>query len=130
MLDEEVAPMTFMLVPPPPPRAAPCPVELALSTLAGKWKARLLQLLGERTFRFREVERRLVHVSRKVLVEQLRQLEASGLVQRTVYPEVPSRVEYSLTARGVRVLPVLRTLGELGESLLEERAPEQATIGG
>ncbi len=122
--------MTCALVPPSLPPTTVCPVELALSTLAGKWKARLLQLLGERTFRFREVERRLALVSRKVLVEQLRQLEASGLVQRTVYPEVPSRVEYSLTARGVRVLPVLRTLGELGESMLAEGAAEQATIGG
>ncbi|HYD42402.1 MAG TPA: helix-turn-helix domain-containing protein [Anaeromyxobacter sp.] len=122
--------MTCALVPSPLPPATPSPVELALATLAGKWKARLLLLLGERTFRFREVERRLAQVSRKVLVEQLRQLEASGLVQRTVYPEVPSRVEYSLTARGLRVLPVLRTLGELGESLLAEHAPEQATIGG
>lgn len=123
--------MTCALVPPPPPSTQPSPVELALSALAGKWKARLLLLLAEGTFRFREVERRLARVSRKVLVEQLRQLEASGLVQRTVYPEVPSRVEYSLTARGVRAVPVLRTLGELGEALLADGgAPAQATMGG
>lgn len=122
--------MICALLPPPLPLRTPSPVELALSMLGGKWKARLLLLLAERTFRFREVERRLAHVSRKVLVEQLRSLEASGLVLRTVYPEVPSRVEYALTARGERVLPVLRTLGELGESLLAEGAPGQATIGG
>jgi DNA-binding HxlR family transcriptional regulator len=126
--------MTFALVPPPMPLPTPlpmpCPVELALSILGGKWKPRLLLVLGERTFRFREVERRLVHVSRKVLVEQLRALEGSGLVQRTVYPEVPSRVEYALTPRGREVLPVLRALADFGESVTAAREPARATVGG
>lgn len=130
MLSPEDPAMPCTLVSAPPPASAPCPVELALSMLGGKWKPRLLTLLGEGTFRFRQVERRLAHVSRKVLVEQLRHLEASGLVRRTVYPEVPSRVEYSLTARGARVLPVLRALAELGESLRAEDSAGQATIGG
>ena len=122
--------MTFALVPPPPSPARTCSVERALAILGGKWKPRLLQLLAERTHRFREVERRLPHVSRKVLVEQLRHLEASGLVQRTVYPEVPSRVEYALTERGRSALPLLRALREFGEGLMAERGPESATLSG
>ena len=110
--------------------ASPCPMELALASMGGKWKPRMLALLGERTQRFRELERRLPQVSRKVLVEQLRHLQASGFVQRTVYPEVPSRVEYALTVSGERVLPVLHALADLGRSLLAERAPEGVTIGG
>jgi DNA-binding HxlR family transcriptional regulator len=105
-------------------------MELALASMGGKWKPRLLTLLGERTQRFRELERRLPQVSRKVLVEQLRHLEASGFVLRTVYPEVPSRVEYALTESGANVLPVLRALADLGKRLLAERAPDRVTIGG
>ncbi len=124
--------MPCALVPPVPAEeaAVACPVELALASLGGTWKPRLLTLLAERTLRFRELERRLPRISRKVLVEQLRQLEASGLVQRTVYPEVPSRVEYSLTARGMRTLPVLGALAELGESLQADAVPDHATLSG
>lgn len=102
-------------------RATPCPMNIALGMLAGKWKPSILTLLGERKHRFGELERRLPHVSRKVLVEQLRALEHDGLLSSHVFPEVPPRVEYELTALGHRVLPLLWALGDFGRGVLAER---------
>jgi len=104
-----------------PKRAAPCPMGFALAMIAGKWKPGILTLLGERKLRFGELERRLPHVSRKVLVEQLRDLEKDGLLLSRVYPEVPPRVEYALTELGFRVLPLLWALGDFGRSVMTER---------
>jgi DNA-binding HxlR family transcriptional regulator len=103
------------------PHTAPCPMGLALGMLAGKWKPGILTELAERKRRFGELERRLPHVSRKVLIEQLRDLERDGLLRSRVYPEVPPRVEYSLTELGVLVLPLLRALGDFGRTVLAER---------
>ncbi len=108
-----------------PSRSTPCAVDLALGILAGKWKPRILAALGERTRRFRELERCLPQISRKVLVEQLRELEADGVVDRRAYPQVPPRVEYSLSAAGARALPVLRALEEFGLSMLPPPAAVQ-----
>ncbi len=102
-------------------RASSCPMGLALGMIAGKWKPGILTLLGERKLRFGELERRLPHVSRKVLVEQLRDLERDGLLTSHVFPEVPPRVEYALTELGFRVLPLLWALGDFGRSVMAER---------
>lgn len=111
---------------PPGSSRPPCPMGLALGMIAGKWKPGILTLLGERKLRFGELERRLPHVSRKVLVEQLRDLERDGLLLSRVFPEVPPRVEYSLTELGVRVLPLLGALGDFGKSVIAERASRAA----
>jgi DNA-binding HxlR family transcriptional regulator len=95
-----------------------CPAEAAVEMMGGKWKPRIVALLGEGTHRFGELERSLPQVSRKVLVEQLRELEADGLVLRQVYPVLPPRVEYSLGPRGRRALPLLRGLREFGQEAL------------
>ncbi len=100
---------------------SPCPMGFALAMISGKWKPGILTLLAERKLRFGELERRLPHVSRKVLVEQLRDLERDGLLLSRVYPEVPPRVEYALTELGFRVLPLLWALGDFGRSVLAER---------
>jgi DNA-binding HxlR family transcriptional regulator len=93
--------------------------------MGGKWKPRLLALLGEGTLRFGELERRLPQVSRKVLVEQLRELEADGLVHRQVYPVLPPRVEYSLEPRGRRALPLLCGLRAFGLEVMAASQPDQ-----
>jgi DNA-binding HxlR family transcriptional regulator len=93
---------------------ASCPAEAAVEMMGSKWKPRIVTLLAEGTMRFGELERSLPQVSRKVLVEQLRELEADGLLHRQVYPVLPPRVEYSLAPRGRRALPVLRGLREFG----------------
>ncbi len=102
-----------------------CAVGMALAVLGGKWKPHILAALGERPRRFRELERALPQISRKVLVEQLRELEADAVVDRRVYPQVPPRVEYSLTPAGARALPVLRALQEFGLDLMALQSAEK-----
>ncbi|WMT92672.1 helix-turn-helix domain-containing protein [Pelagibacterium sp. H642] len=83
-------------------------VENGLKLIEGRWKLVILfHLFGGRVMRFSELERAIPEVSQKMLTQQLRQLEADGLVQRTVYPEVPPRVEYRLSAWGQALCPAL-----------------------
>ena len=84
-----------------------CPVETTLTLISDKWKVLILRDLMPGTKRFGELKKSIHGVSQKVLTAQLRQMEANGLLQRTVYPEVPPRVEYSLTELGRSLKPVL-----------------------
>lgn len=93
-----------------------CPVETTLTLISDKWKVLILRDLLTGTKRFGELKRSVGNVSQKVLTAQLRQMETSGLVQRTVYPEVPPRVEYSLTALGESLKPVLDAMYSWGEA--------------
>ena len=92
-----------------------CPVETTLMLIGNKWKVLILRDLMPGTKRFGELQRSVGHVSQKVLTAQLRDMEAPGLVLRTVYPEVPPRVEYSLTALGRSLKPILDVMGAWGE---------------
>ena len=92
-----------------------CKAELALKVIQGRWKLLVLRELVDGIQRFSDLQRALVGVSQKVLTAQLRDLEASGVIQRTVYPEVPPRVEYALTELGHELLPVLDQLHAWGE---------------
>lgn len=95
-----------------------CKAELALKVIKGRWKLLILRELLEGVRRFSELQRALAGVeqgvSQKVLTAQLRELEADGVVQRTVHPEVPPRVEYTLSALGRELLPVLEGLHAWG----------------
>ena len=87
-----------------------CSLELAMELVGGNWKLVLLwQLLGGAK-RFSELKRKLGDITQKMLTLQLRELEAAGLLTRTVYPVIPPHVEYSLTERGMALAPMLRGL--------------------
>lgn len=99
-----------------------CPVEAALDCLGGKWKGVILFRLADRTMRFNELNRALCKLSPRVLTKQLRELEADGLISREVYAEVPPRVEYSLTEKGLSAIPIVTALSEWGmEKILDGR---------
>ena len=96
-------------------RALPaCPVETTLTLISDKWKVLILRDLMSGARRFGELKRSLGAVSQKVLTAQLRQMEDSGLLTRTVYPEVPPRVEYRLTDLGRSLKPVLDAMQSWG----------------
>ena len=92
-----------------------CPVETTLTLIGDKWKILILRDLLPGTKRFGELRKSLGTVSQKVLTTQLRQMEDSGLLIRTVYAEVPPRVEYTLTELGCSLKPVLDAMGTWGE---------------
>ena len=93
-----------------------CPVETTLTLISDKWKVLILRDLMSGARRFGELKRSLGAVSQKVLTAQLRQMEDSGLLTRTVYPEVPPRVEYRLTDLGRSLKPVLDAMQSWGEA--------------
>lgn len=92
-----------------------CPVETTLMLISDKWKVLILRDLLSGTKRFGELKKSIGSVSQKVLTAQLRQMEDSGLLTRTVYPEVPPRVEYTLTDLGYSLKPVLDAMWSWGE---------------
>lgn len=92
-----------------------CAVETTLSVLGGRWKGVVLYWLLPGKKRFGELRRKLPSCSQRMLTVQLRELEEDGLVKRTVYAEVPPRVEYELTAFGRSVEPILLGMREWGE---------------
>ncbi len=96
-----------------------CPVETTLTLISDKWKVLILRDLLPGTKRFGELKKSIGHVSQKVLTAQLRQMEQSGLLTRTVYPEVPPRVEYSLTELGYSLKPILDAMSIWGENYKE-----------
>jgi DNA-binding HxlR family transcriptional regulator len=98
----------------PQARRYNCPVEAALDVIGGKWKIVILCWLRQGTHRFGELRRQIPGVSERMLTQQLRELERDGVVRREVYPEVPPRVEYSLTPFGETLRPVMDLLNKWG----------------
>ena len=93
-----------------------CEKELTLSIISGKWKIIILYYLGtEGTLRFSEIKRLLPKITHKVLTTQIRELEEDGIVHRKVFPEVPSKVEYSLTTLGESLIPIVLMMDEWGK---------------
>ncbi len=89
-----------------------CPVEDVMRVLRGRWRSLLLYYLVDGPKRFSDLQRDLPGISQRMLTLDLRELEAEGLVARTVYPEAPPRVEYALTDDGERILGLLNALGD------------------
>lgn len=92
-----------------------CPVEITLSLMADKWKFLIIRDLLTGTKRFGELQKSIGGVSQKVLTNNLRQMEKSGLINRKVYAEVPPKVEYSLTDLGKSLKPILDSMVNWGE---------------
>jgi DNA-binding HxlR family transcriptional regulator len=107
-----------------------CPVETSLELLSGKWKPRILwKLHGQGVVRFGELRKQMPEITAKMLTQQLRELERDALVTRTVYAEVPPKVEYQLSALGLSLGPVLNQIAAWGvahQSAIQEvlRQPE------
>ena len=99
-----------------------CPVETTLMLIGDKWKVLILRDLMPGTKRFGELKKSIGSVSQKVLTSQLRQMEESGLLIRTVFPEVPPRVEYTLTELGHSLKPVLDAMWNWGEEYKAKNA--------
>ncbi|ARP89967.1 transcriptional regulator [Bordetella genomosp. 9] len=98
-----------------------CAVEATLSVIDGKWKGVILYHLSlEKVLRFNELRRRLPNVTQRMLTNQLRELESDELIVRTVYPEVPPRVEYRLSERGRTLGPVIRALKTWGDTHMRD----------
>ena len=92
-----------------------CPVEATLDVIGGKWKALILFWLKEAVCRFGELRRKIPDISERMLTQQLRELEGHGIIQRTVYPVVPPKVEYSLTAYGRTLRPITELMCTWGK---------------
>ena len=99
---------------PTPPVLPACPVETTLMLIGDKWKVMILRDLMTGTKRFGALRRSIPAISQKMLTQQLRAMEADGLVHREVYAEVPPRVEYSLTETGESLRPVLDAMSVWG----------------
>ena len=99
-----------------------CPVETTLTLISDKWKVLIIRDLLPGTKRFGELKKSIGSVSQKVLTSQLRQMEESGLLIRTVFPEVPPRVEYTLTELGQSLKPVLDAMWNWGEEYKAKNA--------
>ena len=93
-----------------------CPVETTLTLISDKWKVLILRDLMPGTKRFGELKRSIGHVTQKVLTAQLREMEATGLLTRRVFAEVPPHVEYTLTDLGYSLKPVLDVMWNWGEA--------------
>lgn len=103
-----------------------CAVEATLSLIDGKWKGVVLyHLFEEGVLRFNELRRRLPNVTQRMLTNQLRELEGDDLIVRTIYPEVPPRVEYRLSERGRTLEPVIRALKAWGDTHMDMAAARQ-----
>ncbi|MFS2154406.1 winged helix-turn-helix transcriptional regulator [Rhizobium sp. Rhizsp42] len=95
-----------------------CSVEAAISLIDGKWKCVILFHLLEGTARFNEIRRRVPGATQRTLTNQLRELEMDGLIVRTVYAQVPPKVEYRLSELGESMTPILAALKQWGDTNL------------
>jgi DNA-binding HxlR family transcriptional regulator len=94
-----------------------CTVEVTIGVIGGKWKSVILyHLIASHVIRFGELRRLLPQVTAQMLTAQLRELEADGVVHRKIYPQVPPKVEYSLTPFGRSLAPIIRAMAHWGES--------------
>lgn len=94
-----------------------CPVAITIQLIGNKWKLLIMRNLLMRPWRFNELKKSLDGISQKVLTDSLRQMENDGIITRTVYPEVPPRVEYALSELGKSMRPILDAMEKFGNDL-------------
>lgn len=100
--------------------------DATIQLIQGKWKIMILYELYENPMkRFGELQRYILNISHKTLTNQLRELERDGLIERTIYPEVPPRVEYSLTKKGLSLIPLLNMICDWGLAHVEREQLER-----
>lgn len=93
-----------------------CPVATTVQLIGSKWKLLIFRNLMQRPWRFNELRRDLEGISQKVLTDSLRSMEEDGILTRTVYPEVPPRVEYALSGLGQSLRPIIEAMAEWGQN--------------
>ncbi len=93
-----------------------CPVATTVQLIGSKWKLLIIRNLRMRPWRFNELQKNLAGISQKVLTDSLRALEADGIITRTVFPEVPPRVEYALSPLGDTMRPILDAMEQWGKN--------------
>ena len=99
-----------------------CPVAITVALIGSKWKLLIMRNLLARPWRFNELQRNLEGISQKVLTDSLRSMEADGIVTRTVYPEVPPRVEYALSELGESMRPIMDAMEAWGRDYMAQQA--------
>lgn len=98
-----------------------CPVATTVQLVGSKWKLLILRNLLQRPWRFNELRKSLEGISQKVLTDSLRSMEDDGIITRTVYPEVPPRVEYALSELGESMRPIITAMEQWGSAYKEGR---------
>ena len=98
-----------------------CPVATTVSLIGSKWKLLIMRNLLGRPWRFNELQKSIDGISQKALTEALRSMEADGIVIRKAFPEVPPRVEYSLTELGESMRPIIKAMENWGSAYKEQR---------
>ena len=101
-----------------------CPVDATIQLIGGKYKAIILWHLMDKTLRYSEIHRKMPNATDKMLAQQLRELERDGLINRTVYPVVPPKTEYSLTDFGKTLSPILEAMCNWGSGYLQDLQKE------
>lgn len=99
-----------------------CPVATTVQIIGSKWKLLIIRNLSDRPWRFNELQKDLEGISQKVLTDSLRSMEKDGIITRTVYPEVPPRVEYALSDLGESMKPILEAMKAWGNEYKARQA--------
>lgn len=104
------------------------PIEFALAHIGGTWKMPILWRLQNSVLRFSELKKDIPHITDKMLTSQLKELENKGLITRTAYPTVPPKVEYNITGKGKKAIPVIEVIMKYGYELIKEEGIEYPPI--
>lgn len=102
-----------------------CPIEVSIEVIGGMWKTLIIRELMGGTRRYSEIHRALAPVTHKMLAQQLRDLEGDGVLLRKVYPQVPPKVEYSLSPLGRELAPLMDAMKDWGERVVRHRKNER-----
>ncbi len=97
-----------------------CPVKEALKVIGGKWRLQIVHEIGEEKKRFGEMKRLIPAISEKMLIQELKNLTAYGILNRKAYKEIPPKVEYSLTTIGKEILPIIEQIEMFGSKLIND----------
>jgi DNA-binding HxlR family transcriptional regulator len=97
-----------------------CPVRKAMEVVGGKWKLFIIQHIGKKTLRYGEIKRAIPDITEKMLIQELKSLVESGIITKKSFGEIPPKVEYTLTEKGKKALPLLKHIQKFGLYLQEQ----------